>query len=341
MSHKATGEAEHGEGRMAQTAGTGPESPSPVRRKWYQALRSTLLVCGAALLVHLVPLFLPRNMPEQELAIARATPDIRNRVRVLAPLKEHPKATGALLREAAELLLEEAPADARELVEEAERREPGAVENQLLRARACQLERMERCVQESFGRAVRMAPGDARPDLLWADLREHDGDVSGALEAVERARSKAPTEPAIQLRYARLLGATGRHEEAETVVLELEPQLSRLKLLVELGQVQLRAGRDAEARRLFAKAVGEEPHSAVAHYYLGMTHFRLGNLDGAEEELRTADRLDVSDPRPLAALCAIQVEAGQQEAARVTKMDMERRFQERKELIQSACRMGP
>ncbi|MDY7230319.1 tetratricopeptide repeat protein [Hyalangium rubrum] len=324
---------------------TAPQSheagAKPVRRRWSQAFRSTLGVCAVALLIHLVPLFLPRNMPEQELAIARATPNMQSRVRLLAPLKEHPKATGAELREAAELLLEEAPAEARELVEEAERREPGAVETQLLRARICRVERMERCVQESFERAVRMAPSDARPDLLWADLRENDGDTAAALEAVTRARSKAPGQTEIELRYARLLGEVGRHGEAVAVVQALSPKLSPVSLLLELGQAQLRAGRDVEARRLFAKAVGESPQSPVAHYHLGVAHFRLGDMDGAEEELRTADRLDVSNPRSLAALCAMQVKAGQLDAARVTKMDLERRFQDRRELIQSACRMSP
>jgi hypothetical protein len=62
-------------------------------------------------------------------------------------------------------------------------------------------------------------------------------------------------------------------------------------------------------------------------------------MDAAEEELLTADRLNVSDPRPLAALCAMQVKAGRREAATVTKMDLERRFQDQAELIRGACRM--
>ncbi len=313
----------------------------PLWRRWRlsHTVRSALGLCGVMFLLHLIPLFLPRNMPEQELAIARVTPDVQSRLRLLKPLKEHPKATGAELREAAELVLEGAPTEARELVEEAERREPGAVETQLLRARICRLERMERCVQESFERAARLAPGDARPDLLWADMREHEGDWGAALEALERARRKQPAQKEVELRYARLLGEVGRHAEAEAVVRALEPKLSRQELLLELGQVRLRAGQPADARALFLSAVGESPGSALAHYHLGVAHFRLGDLESAEEQLRTADRLDVSDPRPLAALCAMQVHAGQTDAALVTKMDLERRFQGRGELIRSACRM--
>ena len=304
-------------------------------------MRGSLGVIGVAFLIHLIPLFLPRNMPEQELAIARATMDVQHRLRLLKPLKNHPKATGPELREAAELLLQGAPAEASELLAEADRRQPGAVETYLLRARICWAERMDRCIHEAFEQARRAAPGDARPDLLWADMREHDGDLATALEAVERAWGKAPQETSIQLRYMRLLSVTGHHTEAEKVLRLAEPKLPAHKVLLERGQLRLREGRNEEARQLFLKAVGEEPQSSLAHYNLGMAYFRLGDLEAAEEELRAADRINVGDPRALAALCAMQVQAGQLEAARVTKMDLERRFHDQASVLQSSCWIQP
>ncbi|WP_224369191.1 tetratricopeptide repeat protein [Hyalangium versicolor] len=301
-------------------------------------MRSVLALCGLAFLVHLVPLFLPRNMPEQELAIARATPEARFRVPVLKPLKNNPKATAADLREAAELLVEGAPGDAQELVDEADRREPGSVETQLLRARICRAERMERCVRESFEQATKLAPGDTRPDLLWADMREQDGELADAAEAVGRATKKAPEDLALRLRYSRLLSASGKAAEAEQALWALEAKLPREKLFLELGMLRKREGRNEEARGFFSRAVAEGPRSAVAHYHLGMAQFQLGDLDSAEEELREADRLNVSDPQPLASLCAMQMKAGRLEDARITRMDLERRFQNEAELIQEACR---
>lgn len=324
---------------MDETAA--PEAEPSRRRRMSQTMRTALGVCGLASLVHLIPLLLPRNMPEQELAIARVTVEPENRVRLLKPLKHHPKATGAELREAAELLLEGAPAEARELLEEADRREPNTLETQLLRARICQVERMDRCVQESFERASQMAPQDARPDLLRAEMREEDGDLEGALEAMDRARKKAPGEPGVQLRYSRLLSAVGRNEEAEAAIRAAAPKLPPQRLYMELGLLRTREGRNEDARRFFAQAVGEGPQSAIAHFHLGMAHFRLGNLDAAEEELREADRLDVSNPQSLAALCAMQTKAGLKDAALVTKMDLERRFQGQAELIREACRADP
>jgi Tfp pilus assembly protein PilF len=325
--------------RSEDMAGGGLEPPS---RRWQlnRAMRTAVIACGVATVVHLIPLFLPRNMPEQELAIARVTAEVPNRLRILKPVKDNPKATAADLREAAELLLEGAPAEAHAFVEEAERREPGSLETQLLRARICRVERMERCVRESFEQAARLAPTDTRPDLLWADMREQDGDLESAAEAVDRARKKAPGELALHLRYSRLLSAAGRSQEAEGVLRALDSKLTAEQLFLELGLLRTREGRHEEARAFFAQAVEQGPRSAVAHYHLGMAHFQLGDLDAAEQELLRADGLNVSDPRPLAALCAMQVKAGRREAAMVTKMDLERRFQEQAELVREACRMN-
>lgn len=339
---------DHGHGRRGEDVershlrAVPPGEPSGrERQRWWKApgMRGLLVLCGVALLIHLVPLFLPRNMPEQELEIARAMPSIQERVTVLRPLREHPKATAKDLREAALLLLEGAPAEAHELVREAERREPASVETLLLLARVCEVERRERCVREVFERAERVAPKDPRPDLLRADMRERVGDVGGALEAVREAHHKAPGDALVAVRYARLLSETGHYAEAETVLRGLSSTVEAPKLLVELGLVRVKQGRDEEARELFQRAVEKQPRFAVGHYYLGLTQHRLGHGPEAEEELRTADRLDQADWRALAALCSVQLRTGQREAARATRMDLERRFPERMDVIRDTCRL--
>jgi tetratricopeptide (TPR) repeat protein len=301
-------------------------------------MKGVLISCSVAFLIHLIPLFLPRNMPEQELALARAIPDAAQRVKVLKKVKENPKATGANLREAAELLKEGAPLDAYELAKEAERREPGAVETQLLLARVCHGQRMNRCEEESLKRAAELAPGDPRAALLRADFAERDGDVVGALKAVEEAYGKAPGELGVGVRYGRLLSAAGRGEEAIQVLRTLEGGLGRPRVWVEEGLVRAAQGRMEEARELFAKAVEEEPGLVVGHYHLGMAAYRVGDVEGAEEALREADRLDMSDMKPLSALCEIQRQTGRLDDMMATRMDLERRFPERMEAVRSACR---
>jgi tetratricopeptide (TPR) repeat protein len=304
----------------------------------HRSVRSTLWVCLAALLIHLIPLWLPSNVLKQELAIARAMGDPRRRLEVLKPLKEHPKATAAELREAAELLWPAVPLEAHELALEAERREPGAVETQLLLARICHGERMRRCEEAALARAEQLAPGDPRPDLLRADFQERAGQREAALESLERAYEKAPGELEVGVRYGRLLSASGRHAAAEELLMGLAPRLGRMRTLLELGRLRVREGRLEEAWALFAKVVEDEPKLVEGYYELGMVSFGAGDLEGAMAALKAAARLDVSDMRSMAALCWLQREAGLLEEWRVTRMDLERRFPERMDAVRDACR---
>ncbi|WP_426755949.1 tetratricopeptide repeat protein [Myxococcus sp. Y35] len=299
--------------------------------------RSLLVVCLVAIVIHLIPLLLPRNEPEQQLAIARAMSTVSQRVPFLRPLKDDSKATPAELREAATLLLDGAPDDAHTLALEAERRNPQEVETQLLLARICDVERMSRCVSTALSRAESLAPADARPDVLRAELLEKDGDVTGAAAAMERAHGKAPEDPLIGLRYVRLLSEARRGEEALAVLRKLEGRVPHARLLVEQGRVHSREGHDAEAVKLFRAAVAEDPKLGVGYFELGLAWHRLGRPDRAEEALRQADRLDRTDPKALAALCAIQLKERRIDDARLTRMDLERRFSGQPELIRQSC----
>ena len=302
-----------------------------------RSFRTAVAVCFVALLIHLVPLLLPRNTAEQELEIARATPDPAGRVALLRPLRDKESASPAQLREAAALVLPASSGDARALVDEAARRDPADAQTQLLLAQVCEAERAPRCVQDALGRAQALAPGDPRPHLLRADLAERDGDLDGACEALAQAQARAPGDVAVTLRHGRLLSDAGRSAEAERVLGRLEGRLPAPRLLVELGQVRARQGRHAEARSLYQRALGEDPALAPAHYLLGRTLYALGDVHGAERELREADRLDLGDVRPLLALCAMQLALGQRDAARISRMDLDRRFPEAAEHTRATC----
>jgi len=316
--------------------GRADNSVRPTPRR-HRGLRGMGVVCAVAVLLHLIPLLLPRNMPEQELAIARVTQGVEARVKLLLPLRAHPKATPAELREAAELLLAGAPAEARELAQEAERREPAAVETQLLLARICDAERMERCVRTALERATQVAPGDPRPEVLRAELREKSGDMEGAAEAMGVAYGKAPADPLVGLRYVRLLSAAERPSEALSVLTALQGKVPRARLLVEQGLVLGADRKDTDAVAVFRKATQEDPRLSLAHYELGLALFRVGDVEAGQEALRQADRLDLASPKSLAALCALQLQARLIDEARLTRMDLERRFSGRMELIRQSC----
>jgi tetratricopeptide (TPR) repeat protein len=197
---------------------------------------------------------------------------------------------------------------------------------------------MSRCEEEAFTKAGNLAPRDPRADLLRADIQEKEGDVAGALESVKRAYEKAPEQPGVGIRYGRLLSATGRGDEAVEVLKRLEPKLGRPRTLVEEGLVREAQGRTKEARELYASAVDADPKLVMGYYHLGMAAFRDGDVEAAAEALKEADRLDMSDMRPLSALCAIQRQTGRTEDLMVTRQDLERRFPERMDAVRNACR---
>jgi Flp pilus assembly protein TadD len=309
--------------------------------RWWTRLdrsfQGAVVVCFVALLIHLVPLFLPRNTAEQELEIARASRDATTRVERLRPLLHKKNVSAAQLREAAELLLPASSGEARALADEAARRDPQDVETQLVLARVCDADGADRCLQGALQRAQVLAPRDPRPHLLRADRAEHDGQLEEAVAALAQADARAPADAQVGLRYGRLLSEVGRAAEAERVLTRLEGQVPAPRLLVELGQVRVRQGKSAEARVLFQRALGEDPKLAPAHYHLGRALFDLGDAEGAERELREADRLDLGDPGALTTLCEMQLAQGQRDAARITRMDLDRRFPERAESIRVAC----
>ena len=314
-----------------------PDNAAVKRPFWNRRAKKALLVSLVALVLHLLVLLVPRNMPEQELAIARAIAEPARRVTLLKPLRENPKATGANLREAAELLREGSPMDAYELTKASERKEPGSVDTQLLLARICHGQRMKRCEEESFKKAEELAPEDPRAALLRADFHERDGDVEGELAAVEQAYRKAPGREGVGVRYARLLSATSRGEAALGVLEAQASLLGKARMRVEQGLVRVAQGKLEEGRGLFTRAVEEDPKLAPAHYHLGLTAFQLGDVEAAEESLREADRLDMTSMKALSALCAIQRKTGRMNDLMATRMDLERRFPEKLGAVQSAC----
>ena len=290
---------------------------------------------GVALLIHLVPLFLPRMEPKQELALARMLPGAEHRIPLLEPLVENPRSTPEDLRDAAELVLPASTALARELLREAERRGSAPLDSELLRARILRVQGDVAGSVQALERARRAAPGDPRPDLLEARFREREGDRQGTLAALRRAHDKAPEELAVTLELARVLAVAQRGEEAQALIDGLKG-LSGAQRWIERGRLRLAAGDSLGARDAFSEAVKLEP-SGEARYLLGVSLFRLGELASAESTLREAVRQDVRDFRPLALLCALHREDLRIEDAARDRMELLRRFPEREAEYTSAC----
>jgi Flp pilus assembly protein TadD len=241
------------------------------------------------------------------------------------------------LRAAAELVLDASTREARDFLAEARRRDPGAVENTLLEARMCHAEGDTPCEKRALAEARGAAPNDPRPELLDSELRELEGDSAGALLALERALLKAPGDVSLRLRYAHALGEEGRVKDADAALDALASALPRQRLLLERALLRLSNQRNEEARALLQEAVRGDAGDAAAHYYLGVALSRLQQRGRAEEELRLSDRLDPSDFRALALLCALQRDAGRGDDASISRTMLEQRFSSRHAEFDAAC----
>ena len=121
-----------------------------------------------------------------------------------------------------------------------------------------------------------------------AMIRRRSGDLSGALEAVEKALSLSPT-PEDELRFFRveLLIELGRLEEAEKAIDTVEGQLYKDVLVGRLAQEH---GDPKRALELYGKASIEWPQNFGLRVLAARAAFALGDTERAKSDLLEATR---------------------------------------------------
>ncbi|WP_430384399.1 protein kinase domain-containing protein [Archangium violaceum] len=277
--------------------------------------------------------------PAQRLATAEATTAPKARVSALEGLGQDERATAAQLARAGALLLAAgAPAEALDVAEAFVARFPQDVEAHLLAARASTELRMGRRAERAIEQATALAsPKDVRPSLALAELRERQGDVSGAVSALAQAYEKHPRDARVAPRYGLLLSSTGQLDQAAEVLGAWTRRAEDARALAELGFVRYRQDKLDEAASLLRRALRKEPELALAHSYLGAVLFRQDNISGAERAYREADRLAPKDPRALVSLCQVLAHAGRVDDVEVVKRSLEARFPEQARALATGC----
>jgi cytochrome c-type biogenesis protein CcmH/NrfG len=143
--------------------------------------------------------------------------------------------------------------------------------------------------------------GDRDLGQIAADLGRSSFEVAkvifglvstGVVQVIER--HAAMSQPQVQKAIAEVeeLLKTGKHEEAEKLAAELEtsyPDNADLAMLS--GRTLVAQGRMRAATEAFARAAGLDPLMADAHYQLGFTAVRTGELDRAAQAWDTYLRL--------------------------------------------------
>ena len=269
----------------------------------------------------------PKTTPAERLDRAETQGDPTARMRDLLAVAQDPSSTVDQLRRAGELSLALPDHEtALDVVQAFVRRFPATEEAYLQEARALIALRMGKKADASIDKAMELSPQDPRPDLLRADLRQLQGDASATLESLNAATRKAPGDRDIALRRGELLSQMGRLDEAAVALNAVLKKRFHPGAAAELGFVRLRQNQPQEALRLVKAALGKDPQLARAYYYLGATLAQTGDPAGAERAYHEADRLDPEDPRPLAALCIAQAQAGKTAEREAIQKDLANRF---------------
>ncbi len=248
----------------------------------------------------------PQRTAAEQLALAEQARG-PERARLLAALASTPDATDAQLAKAAEALAGAQEWDAAlTLVDGWLLKNPKSLDARLLEGRAAVATRKGKRAESAVREAAALAPDDARPDAILAELRELQAEATAALEAWTRAVAKAPNSPRYLARQGYWLSQAGRLEEAEAALNKANRKKSDPATTAELGFVKFRQEKFDEALRLLRAAAKEKPDLLEAQYYLGTALFRKGDVAGARAAWLAADAVAGDDPRPVSALCEME-----------------------------------
>ena len=280
----------------------------------------------------------PGLSPSKRLADAQASADPAVRAKLLEPLGNDQRTTSTQFKKAGNLLMASGAYDSvLKLSESFAARFPLEVAAPLLEAKASIKLHLGKRAQSAIEKAAELSPADTEPDVLMSELREEQGDLPAALEAVGRAVKKRPTSTGLAARRGYLLSQSGRLDEAGEVLSAVLQKKFDPDAAAELSFVRLRQNDSSEALALLKRALKREPKLAKAHYYMGMILYQQGDPKGAERSYREADELSPEDPKALCALCEMHARSGNADEVRQIKQLIASRFPREAPALQARC----
>jgi len=149
-------------------------------------------------------------------------------------------------------------------------------------------------------------------------------DIEAAEHAAMEAIDANPNSVPDRLRYAQILYARGKSDEA---VREMQKAAANDPMSpmvhAQIGEYMMAAGRDQEAEAHLLKAVQLDSMSTRAHLALGTFYSDQGRVDDAIRELQKARKLAPADPVVIGALGYTLARAGHSEEARKIAGELE------------------
>lgn len=214
---------------------------------------------------------------------------------------------------------------------------PKSFDARLLEGRAAFETRKAKRAENALREASELNAKDARPDALLAQLREAQGDASGAMSAWDKAASKAPNNTQYLARQGYWLSQSGKLDEAEAALTRASRKKNDPIINAELGFVKYRKEQFDDALRILRGVVKEKPDLFEGHYYLAPVLFRKKDVAGARAEYLAADALAPTDSRALVGLCQLEQMAENTAELDAAKAKLKERFPKDAEGLLAQC----
>ncbi|MCA9752649.1 MAG: tetratricopeptide repeat protein [Gemmatimonadetes bacterium] len=153
---------------------------------------------------------------------------------------------------------------------------------------------------DAYETAAALNPGDPRWPYHVARLRAAEGDLEGALAALEITLRLQPDYAPAHWRHGRWAFDLGRLDEAEQafrVCEKLEPDAPYAP--IELARIDLQRGEPEAAIERLEPVVRRDPEDTLAYHVLAAAYRQAGDVDAAREALTHTDapkRTDRPDP---------------------------------------------
>ena len=115
------------------------------------------------------------------------------------------------------------------------------------------------------------------------------GDLSGAVEVLDRVEQRVGVTEAVSLQKQRLWMAAGRQDKAERELERLAQAMpGEKRYQAMMAEMYMDRGKYAKARQYYDRVLAADSNDEYIHIQLAEYYKRMGDLDGADREMRMA-----------------------------------------------------
>ena len=151
---------------------------------------------------------------------------------------------------------------------------------------------------DALGRSYSRNPRDVNTAMRYAQALQAHGRSDQALAVMRKLAIDYPKERQVLAGYGKALAAAGELEPALDAVRRAQtPEYPDWKLISAEAAILDQLGQQAEARRLYTRALEMKPGEPTILSNLGMSHLLGGDLKAAERYLRQASQAQGADSR--------------------------------------------